>query len=584
VTVDPGLPPKPPALPPAAITALLPAALQATVSATWARWRAEGGTERLWARDAGLWTGGNEDRWLGWLDAATIGIGRLPLLAAFARDVFEAEYEHVLLLGMGGSSLGPEVVGKTLGAQPYWPQLHVLDSTDPRQIRAVEAAIDYATTLFIVSSKSGSTLEVSLLLDYFLGRAQAILGQALAKRQFVAITDPGSKLEGLAKATGFNHVFSGEPTIGGRFSVLSPFGLVPAAAIGVDLARYLHAAAEMEAACRQPDETNPGVELGIILAAAAGAGHDKLTLVAGPGLESFGAWAEQLVAESTGKNGQAIIPIDGEPLASPASYGSDRLFFHMSFADRTDPHAGKLAALAAAGHPVLQLRLRDKHQLAQEFLRWEIATAVAGALMRLNPFDQPDVEASKIATKRLTADYGETGVMPSWPVIAADGTLTLSADDANAAALIAGDATIDTATILRRHLARLAPGDYCAILAYLPQAEAVAAMLQAPRLRIRERYKVATCLQFGPRFLHSTGQAYKGGPASGVFIQITTDEPDELTVPGEKYGFGTVKLLQALGDAQILAERGRRLLCVHLTGDLTAALASFARMVDMVLA
>ncbi len=584
MTADPGRPPKPPALPPTAIIAHLPAPLQATVDATWARWRAEHGTGRLWARDAGLWTGGNEDRWLGWLDAATIGIGRLPLLAAFARDVFEAEYEHVLLLGMGGSSLGPEVVGKILGGQPHWPQLHVLDSTDPRQIRAVEAAIDYATTLFIVSSKSGGTLEVSILLDYFLGRAQAILGQALAKRQFVAITDPGSKLEGLAKATGFNHVFSGEPTIGGRFSVLSPFGLVPAAAIGVDLARYLHAAAEMEAACRQPDEGNPGVELGVFLAAAAGAGRDKLTLVAGPGLESFGAWAEQLVAESTGKNGQAIIPIDGEPLGPPASYGSDRLFFHMSFADRADRHAGKLAALTAAGHPVLQLRLRDKHQLAQEFLRWEIATAVAGALMRLNPFDQPDVEASKIATKQLTADFGETGVMPSWPVIAADRTLTLSADDANAAALIAGDATVDTATILRRHLARLAPGDYCAILAYLPQAEAVTAMLQAPRLRIRERFGVATCLQFGPRFLHSTGQAYKGGPNSGVFIQITTDEPDELPVPGEKYGFGTVKLLQALGDAQILAERGRRLLRVHLTGDLTAALASFARMVDMVLA
>ncbi len=571
-------------MPVAAMTMTLPAPLKLSLTEMNSAWQASHGTERLWARDASLWTGGDEDHWLGWLDAAETGVTRLPLLAGFARDVFEGEYEHVLLLGMGGSSLGPEVVGKVFGAQDGWPEIHVLDSTDPRQIRAVEDSIDYATTLFIVSSKSGGTLEVAILLEYFLSRAQAVLGQALAKRQFVAITDPGSKLEGIAKATGFNHVFSGDPSVGGRFSVLSPFGLVPATAIGVDLARYVFAAHDMAEACRNSTPENPGVELGLLIAAAARSGHDKLTLIAGPGLESVGGWIEQLVAESTGKNGQAVIPVDGEPLAAPEAYGSDRLFVQLCFADAPDRDSAKLEALAAAGMPVVRIALTDRYQLAQEFFRWEFATAVAGAVMKLHPFDQPDVEASKLATKRLTTAYAESGALPGWQSFATAPGMTLYADPANTAALSADSGDTTALAALRTHLGRVKPGDYVALLAYLPHNASVTKALQAPRLKIRDRLKVATCLQFGPRFLHSTGQAYKGGPNTGVFIQITTDEPADLAVPGQKYSFGVVKAAQAQGDAEVLAERGRRLLRIHLTGNLATGLASVARMIDTVLA
>ena len=583
MTTEPVSPPRLPPMPVAALTLTVPASLLEIEATIQADWQAARGTQRLWARDPALWTGGDEARWLGWLDSPEVGIARLPLLAGFARDVFEGEYEHVLLLGMGGSSLGPEVVAKVFGHQEIWPEMHVLDSTDPRQIRAVEDAIDYATTLFIVSSKSGGTLEVSILLEYFLSRAQAVLGQALAKRQFVAITDPGSRLEGIAKTTGFNHVFAGDPTVGGRFSVLSPFGLVPATAIGVDLARYLFAAHDMAEACRDEGPANPGVRLGALIAAAVQTGHDKLTIVAGPGLESFGGWVEQLVAESTGKNGQAVIPVDGEPLGSPDVYGSDRLFVHLVFADRPDSQAEKLDQLAAAGIPVLRISLASPYQLGQEFFRWELATAVLGAAMKLNPFDQPDVEASKVATKRLTATYAASGDLPGWGVLSTAPGINLLADPANTATLLAAAAESTVLDVLRAHFGRVRTGDYVAILAYLPHDEAVTKALQAPRLKIRDRLKVATCLQFGPRFLHSTGQAYKGGPNTGVFIVITTDEPDDLAVPGEKYSFGLVKAAQAQGDSEVLAQRGRRLLRIHLTGNLARGLASIAQMIDTIL-
>ena len=583
LTTDPALPPRLPPTPVAPMTITVPAPLLEVEAAIQSDWQSARGTQRLWARDASLWSGGDEAMWLGWLDSPEIGITRLPLLAGFARDVFEGEYEHVLLLGMGGSSLGPEVVGKVFGPQEIWPEMHVLDTTDPRQIRAVEEAIDYATTLFIVSSKSGGTLEVTILLEYFLSRAQAVLGQALAKRQFIAITDPGSKLEGIAKATGFHHVFAGEPTIGGRFSVLSPFGLVPATAIGVDLARYLFAAQDMAEACRDESPANPGVRLGLLIASAARAGYDKLTIVTGPGLESFGGWVEQLVAESTGKNGQAVIPVDGEPLGPPDVYGNDRLLVHLSFADRPDHHGAMLDPLVAAGIPVLRIVLASPYQLGQEFFRWEIATAVLGAVMKLNPFDQPDVEASKLATKRLTATYSESGALPGWRDFATAPGISLLADTANTATLSAAAADSSVLAVLRAHLARVKNGDYVAILAYLPHDEAVTKALQIPRLRIRDRLKVATCLQFGPRFLHSTGQAYKGGPNTGVFILITTDEPDDLAIPGQKYSFGVVKAAQTQGDSEVLAERGRRLLRIHLSGNLAMGLASIARMIDTIL-
>jgi transaldolase/glucose-6-phosphate isomerase len=527
---------------------------------------------RLWARDAALWTGADEARWLGWLDAAPVGRALLPQLGRIAE--LAAGFDHVLLIGMGGSSLGPEVLGETFGRLPGRPRLSILDSTDPGQVGAVERSVDLARTLVIVASKSGSTLEPNILKQYFFARVEAAVGKGKAGGRFIAITDPGSKMQAVAAQDGFAETVLGNPEIGGRYSVLSPFGLVPAAAIGIDVGRFLDTAQAMAARCGAdvPVESNPGALLGIVLGVAGRQGRDKVTVLSGPGLESVGGWIEQLIAESTGKNGKGIIPVDGEPVGPPAVYGADRLFVHLSLAGRPDPTASEIAALEAAGQPVVRVTLTDPYALAAEFFRWEMATAVAGAILGVNPFDQPDVEASKVATRALTDAYERTGRLPGeMPSLIVDG-IKLFADPANAAALAAA-AEPELEAWLGAHFARLGLGDYAALLAYIPRTQGTIVALQEARLTLRDATRAATCVGFGPRFLHSTGQAYKGGPNSGVFLQITCEDAEDLAVPGQRYSFGIVKAAQARGDFDVLAERGRRALRVHLGRDLAGDLA-----------
>ncbi|RAI36313.1 bifunctional transaldolase/phosoglucose isomerase [Rhodoplanes serenus] len=563
-------------------TVSVPPALAAAVAAEADAWRKAGTIRRLWAKDASVWTGTDEHRWLGWLTGTAEGQAKLADYQAFAADVKAAGFTDVLLLGMGGSSLGPEVLAETFGPQPGFPRLRILDSTDPAQVRATEAAVKLASTLVIVASKSGSTTEPNVMLAYFLDRLRKVVGDA-AGRHVVAITDPGSSLEKVAQRDGFRAIFHGEPTIGGRYSVLSPFGLVPAAAAGIDVAQFLASAELMVNACGPdvPPAANPGVQLGLLLGVAAKAGRDKMTMLASRGLADFGAWAEQLVAESTGKNGQAIIPVDGEPLGSPVCYGDDRLFVDLRLAgDAPSHHDAEMAALEKAGHPVVRIVLRDRAEIAQEFFRFEIATAVAGAVMGLNPFDQPDVEASKIKTRELTAAFEATGRLPAETPVASSDSFDVFTDAANAAALRAAGAGTDLDGWLRAHLARVKPGDYVALLAYVARNPAHAGMLQSMRLAVRARRKVATCVGFGPRFLHSTGQAYKGGPDTGVFLQITADDHPDLPVPGQAASFGIVKAAQARGDFGVLAERGRRALRVHIKTDVAAGLAALAAAVE----
>jgi transaldolase/glucose-6-phosphate isomerase len=559
-----------------------PSALADQVAAAARQWDADGGTRRLWDKDASLWTGGDEHKWLGWLDAIAAGRRLLPTLTEIAAGVRHDGFTHALLLGMGGSSLCPEVLARTFGRQPGAPELHVLDSTVPSQVAALESRVDLDRTLVIVASKSGSTLEPSAFQQYFFARIAAVRGAAEAARRFVAITDPGSKLEGQAKAAGYRHIVSGEPTIGGRYSALSPFGLLPAAVIGVDVAAFLDDTARMVDAIRStPAAGNPGVSLGLLLGTAAVAGRDKLTLIASPGIEGLGAWLEQLVAESTGKNGQAIVPVDLEALAPADRYGADRVFVYLRLA--TAPDAAQdagIAALEAAGAVVVRIDVARPLAIGQEFFRWEIATAVASHVMRLNPFDQPDVEASKIETKALTTAYERDGSLPAEAPAVSGGGLEIFADPKTVERLAAAADSGTPEAWLRAHLASIRAGDYVALLAYVEMHARHAGVLQRIRHSIRDRAHVATCVGFGPRFLHSTGQAYKGGSDKGVFLQITADDAVDLAVPGQKYTFGVIKAAQARGDIAVLAERGRRVLRVHLGADVAAGLETLARLVD----
>jgi transaldolase/glucose-6-phosphate isomerase len=562
----------------------LPKELDDGVKAALEDWRKEGKVRRLWDGDASLWTETDEAHWLGWLtivDQQLKGIGHLD---AFAADVRRGDFSDALLLGMGGSSLCAEVLAESFGSKPGFPRLRIVDSTDPAQLRRIADSVDLRRTLFIVSSKSGSTLEPNIYKQYFYDRVRAAAGEAVASNHFVAITDPGSSLERMARLEKFRAVFHGVATIGGRYSVLSDFGMIPAAAIGLDVRTFLERTAEMVRSCAAsaPPVENPGVLLGAILGVAARQGRDKLTVIASPGIASFGAWLEQLLAESTGKQGRGIIPVDAEPVGAPAVYGQDRVFVYLRLAsDQDHEHESAVAALEAAGHPVVRITVSETMQLGQEFFRWEMATAVAGAIIGINPFDQPDVEASKVKTRELTEAFDKTGALPEEkPFLTMDG-ISLFADPTTAAAL-AGAATL--ADALKTHLGRVRAGDYVALLAYIDRNPAHVACLQRLRRMIRDRTRAATCVGFGPRFLHSTGQAYKGGPNSGVFVQITAEPAEDLQVPGQGYSFGIVEAAQARGDFDVLAERGRRLLRVHLPRDVEAGLRTLARAAEEALA
>jgi transaldolase/glucose-6-phosphate isomerase len=567
--------------------ATLPADLDAAVKKTLDDWRASGKVSRLWQRDASLWTGEDESNWLGWLGITGEQLGHLGQLKTIADEIKAAGFRDILLLGMGGSSLCPEVLALTFGQVQDFPRLHVLDSTDPAQIRHIEEKIDLAKTLFIVSSKSGSTLEPNIYKQYFFERVKQTVGADKAGSHFVAITDPGSKMQLVAERDHFRHIFYGLPSIGGRYSALSNFGMVPAAAMGLDTPKFLNRTEEMVRACAAsvPVRENPGVMLGLILGTAAKLGRDKITLITSPGVADLGAWLEQLIAESTGKLGKGIIPVDREELGPPEVYGNDRIFAYIRL--ETAPDAAqdtKVAAIENAGHPVVRIAMRDKYDLGQEFFRWEIATAVAGSVIGINAFNQTDVEASKVETRNLTSEYEKNGSLPAEKPLLEDDGIQVFTDEKNAAELAqAAGSSRSLKDYMRAHLARLGPGDYFAVLAYVEMNAEHESLLQGLRMTVRDRKRVATCLGFGPRFLHSTGQAYKGGPNSGVFLQITCDDAQDLPVPEQKYTFGVVKAAQARGDFQVLLERKRRALRVHLASNVKAGLGKLAELVKQVL-
>jgi transaldolase/glucose-6-phosphate isomerase len=547
--------------------------LEKAVEKSTEEWRASARIRKLWHKDKSVWTGDDENKWLGWLDSAAKA--NIPDYEDYAQRVKGQSFSDAVVLGMGGSSLGPEVLAQTFPKKSGFPKLHVLDSTDPAQVRAMEKAVDLKKTVFIVSSKSGGTTEPNVMKDYFFAQVSKAIGADKAGHRFIAVTDPGSSLEKVAKKQGFARTFYGDPTIGGRYSVLSPFGLVPAATAGIDVKSLIHHTLAMVRSCGAdvPPHENPGVQLGLAMGLAGLEGRDKVTIFSSKKIADFGAWAEQLIAESTGKEGKGLVPIDGETLTDASVYGNDRFFIDLRTAGENDAgHDEKLDALEHAGHPVVRIVIKSIEHIGQEFFRFEMATAVAGAILGINPFNQPDVEAAKIKTRELTAAYEKSGSLPEeQPVISTD-EADLYTDKANASDLREAGANGTLESWLKAHFSRVDAGDYVALLAYIERNAEHIDALQAARLLVRDQRHVATCAEFGPRFLHSTGQAYKGGPDSGVFLQITADDAKDLPVPGQKASFGVIKAAQARGDFGVLTERGRRALRVHLKGDLKSGL------------
>ncbi|MGB7209929.1 MAG: bifunctional transaldolase/phosoglucose isomerase [Pyrinomonadaceae bacterium] len=526
---------------------------------------------RIWEKDASVWTGKDESKWLGWLEIVGEELQNVQQYRDLRQDIESAGFTDILLMGMGGSSLCPEVLAMTFGVDNF----HILDSTVPAQVITVDSKLELAKTLFIVASKSGSTLEPNCFKQYFFDRVSKAVGKENAGKQFVAITDPGSKMQQIAEADGFRHIFYGKPEIGGRFSALSAFGLTAAAAMGLDVEKLLNGAASMVRSCKatNPNE-NPGAILGTILGTCYRSGRDKLTIFTPPEAYDLGAWLEQLIAESTGKNGVSIIPVDREPLQMVDVYGEDRIFvnFTMKGSEVDEDTLADLKDIEDSGHPMINIELENLYGVGQEFFRWEFATAVAGAIMEINPFDQPDVESAKIEARKITDAYEKSGTLPDeQPFFENDGiSLFSSSDYAAELSNVVEEKTI--ASFLEAHLWNIAENDYFAILAYIEMDAEHEQILQQIRTQVLEHYNVATCLGFGPRFLHSTGQAYKGGANNGVFLQITSDDEIDVPVPGQKFTFGVVKSAQARGDFQVLIDRGRKALRVHLTKDVEGGL------------
>ena len=565
----------------------LPSDLDAAVKASIADWKSGNKVQRLWARDASLWTGTDESQWLGWLGITEDQAAHRDQFAKIAREIADGGFAHAVLLGMGGSSLCVEVMKLTFGKIAGHPEFLVLDSTDPEQVRGIEKKVDLAKTIFIVSSKSGSTLEPNIFKQYFFERVKQTEGAAEAGKHFIAITDPGSEMEQVGKSDAFRHIFYGVPSIGGRYSALSNFGMIPGAIQGLNIAKFLDRTEEMVHACSSsvPADQNPGAVLGAILGTAQKAGRDKVTIFVSPAISDLGAWLEQLLAESTGKQGKGLIPVDRERIGSPDVYGKDRVFVYLRHDASADAKQdAAVVTLEKAGQPVVRIAVPDLYDIAGEFFRWEIATAIAGSIIGINAFNQPDVEASKVETRKLTTEYERNGSLPPESPIAADHGILLYADAKNAATLKkAAGSDVTLASFLRAHLNQLKAGDYFALLGYIEMNDPHEAQLQNIRHAVRDKKRVATCLGFGPRFLHSTGQAYKGGPNSGVFLQVTCDDAADLPVPQQKYTFGVVKAAQARGDFQVLAERGRRALRVHLGTDVAAGLAQLKKAIEAAL-
>jgi transaldolase / glucose-6-phosphate isomerase len=522
--------------------------LQPAVDAQLAKLQKEEAARRLWAKDSTLWSADPAKREeirdrLGWLNVAE----KMLEHAAEFRELAKAgrAYSDVVLLGMGGSSLGPDVLRNTFGPVKGHPRLHVLDTTDPATILATRRKIQINKTLFIVASKSGETTETLSHFAYFWDQVQKNVKGGRPGRQFGAITDPGTTLEKLAKDHGFRWIFPNPPDIGGRYSVLSYFGLVPGALMGVNVAELLERATEMASSCADsvPAESNPGAWLGAVMGQLAVRGRNKLTLIASPKVATFGYWVEQLLAESTGKEGKGIVPVEGEPLGRPAVYGADRLFVYIRM-DADAPNRA-VTALERAGHPVVTLTLRDKLDLGGEFLRWEIATAIAGSVLGIDPFDQPNVQESKDNTKRVLAKFKSAGKLPP-------------AESTPAAKSKAG---------VKGLLGRAKPGAYFAIMAYTARTATSEAAISAIRTAVRDNTEIATTAGYGPRFLHSTGQLHKGGPKTGLFLQIVQQDTQDVPIPGQPFSFSILKQAQSLGDLQSLSSRRLPVLRVTLGRD-----------------
>jgi glucose-6-phosphate isomerase len=493
-------------------------------------------------------------------------------IRGFADEVRRLQYSHVVLLGMGGSSSTGEVFNETFGSKMGFPDMLVLDSTDPGAVKHVLESINLSRALFVVASKSGTSAETMASYAFFRGQVEAA-SSPRPGMQFVAITDPGRPLDKLATETGFRRTFLNPASIGGRYSALSFFGLVPAALIGVDIKVLLERANTMVETCGNEVGVrgNPAVQLGAVLAGLARAGRDKVTLVLSEKIRGLGRWIEQLLAESLGKDGTGLVPVVDEPLGPPTVYGDDRVFVALVL-DGDDTHDAALAKLADAGHPVLRLVLRDPMDLGAEFFRWALATATAGAVLGVNPFDEPDVARAKENAAALLTEWRRSHRLPEWPAdVEEDGIVLMTKSNKKPGSVSRG---------LAAHLAMAAPGDYLAIQAYLtPTAEAGRA-LQEMRVALRDRLRVATTVGWGPRYLHSTGQLHKGGPTSGLFIQITGDDREDLAIPGAGYGFSTLKSAQALGDLQSLRDGARRVIRLHLTGKQSQALQQLLQMVS----
>lgn len=539
---------------------------QSAVDRALKTWSENGNTARLWHGDATLWSGADEANWLGWLNIAPQIRDQVGDLCVFAQQVRDRGITDILLLGMGGSSLGPEVLAMTFGCREGWPRLHVLDSTVPAQVQRFADAVNLETTLCIVASKSGTTTEPHAFCEFFWAKMQETVGDA-AGQHFIAITDPGSDLETLARERGFLSIFYGLPEIGGRFSALSNFGMVPAALIGIDVREFLERAVAMGKRCKISDEQNPGLLLGLVLGELAKVGRDKVTLVTSPKLWDLGAWLEQLLAESTGKKGRGLIPVDLEAVATPDMYGEDRVFVYIRLKDDTD--AGQdvdIENLREAHFPVIQIDVAELLGLGAEFFRWEYATAVAGAVLDINPFDQPNVQESKDFTAELTQAYEKEGTLPVQTPFFIDEDVVVYADEANAQAL--GTLNSCIAGLLNQ----IRAGDYVALCAYLDMNEDNITALQALRHRIRNVYRVTTTLGFGPRFLHSTGQLHKGGPNNVVAVQLTSEDAVDVDIPGRAFSFGVLKQAQALGDASALSSRKRRAIRIHFKKDIIAGI------------
>jgi transaldolase/glucose-6-phosphate isomerase len=524
---------------------------------------------RIWHRDPDLWKPGDSahaaiiNNRLGWLDVIGAMREQLPALEALATEVREAGWRDCVLLGMGGSSLCPEVLRSSFGSAQGQPALHVLDTTDPLAITRVTGAIDPKATGYIVSSKSGTTLETLSHLAHFWEVTAAVSDNPGS--HFIAVTDPGTPLATIARDRDFLHLFKNPPDIGGRYSALSMFGLVPAAIIGIDSGLLLERAAGMRRNCMAgvPGDLNGGLSLGTVMGALHDQGRDKVTILAPNEIEAYSLWAEQLIAESTGKEGKGIIPIGDEPIGDPAVYSADRLFVALRIGDDAE-FDRSVDALKAAGHPVIRFDLADKYDLAAEFFRWEFATAVAGAHLGIDPFDEPNVQESKDNTKAVLQQYQQSGALPDEAAAITDGALRVYGDVSGASAAGALAAHLDTAN----------PGDYVALMAYVTPDYANELALQHLRVAVRDTRRIATTLGFGPRFLHSTGQLHKGGPNTGVYIQITADDGTDVAIPGQPFTFSILKRAQAAGDLQSLRSHGRRVIRVHIAGNLDAGLAS----------